>query len=147
MAVDIVARSEDTKWVRVDPSSRTWHGVPIRYPFFRCLSNPSEVANCFPQASHNMQMAPHTLLGAGTFVMKYNTTKNEQEMKQQEIKKLQTIGTWENGEHHCQRDLISFIFMAQAPPHNSKFIPRKKWKKMQHNHVDVEDERVCRSQI
>jgi hypothetical protein len=30
--------------------------------------------------------------------------------------------------------------MAQAPPHNSKFIPRKKWKKMQHNHVDVEDE-------
>ena len=94
-----------------------------------------------------MQMAPHTLLGAGTFVMKYNTTKNEQEMKQQEIKKLQTIGTWENGEHHCQRDLISFIFMAQAPPHNSKFIPRKKWKKMQHNHVDVEDERVCRSQI
>jgi hypothetical protein len=37
--------------------------------------------------------------------------------------------------------------MSQAPPYNSIFIPRKKSKKMQHNHVDVEDERVCRSQI
>ena len=36
--------------------------------------------------------------------MKYNTTKNEKEMKQQEIKKLQTIGTWENGKHHCQQE-------------------------------------------
>jgi hypothetical protein len=40
-----------------------------------------------------MPRAHSTLLGAGTSVMKYNTTKNEQEMKQQEIKKLQTIGT------------------------------------------------------
>ena len=46
-------------------------------------------------------------------------------MKQQEIKKLQTISTWKNGEHHCQRDSISFFFMSQAPPHNSIFIPRK----------------------
>jgi hypothetical protein len=40
-----------------------------------------------------MPRARSTILGAGMSFMKHNTTKNEKEMKQQEIKKLQTIGT------------------------------------------------------
>jgi hypothetical protein len=42
--------------------------------------------------THYAKGAQHSL-GAGMFFMKHNTTKNEKEMKQQEIKKLQTIGT------------------------------------------------------
>jgi hypothetical protein len=46
----------------------------------------------FSTGTHYAKGAQHSL-GAGMFFMKHNTTKNEKEMKQQEIKKLQTIGT------------------------------------------------------
>ena len=86
MAVDIVCRSVATSMARVDPSSRTWHGVPSRYPLVRCLSNPSEVAKCFPQASHTVPTARRALLGAGKFCMKYASTRKEQEIKSRKIK-------------------------------------------------------------
>jgi hypothetical protein len=86
MAVDIVFRSVATRMARVDPSSRTRHGVPSRYPLVRCLSNPSEVAKCFPQVSHTVPTARRALLGAGKFFMKYASTRKEQEIKSRKIK-------------------------------------------------------------
>jgi hypothetical protein len=86
MAVNIVCSSVATSIARVDPSSRTRHGVQSRYPLVRCLSNPSEVAKCFPQASHTMPTARRALLGAGKFCMKYASTRKEQEIKSRKIK-------------------------------------------------------------
>ncbi len=86
MAVDIVCRNVATSVARVDPSSRTWHGVPSRYPLVRYLLNPSEVAKCFPQASHTVPTARRALLGAGKFCMKYASTRKEQEIKSRKIK-------------------------------------------------------------
>ncbi len=88
MAVDIVCRSVATSMARVDPSSRTWHGVPSRYPLVRCLSNPSEVAKCFPQASHTVPTARRALLGAGISCMKYASTRMEQGRKLSKAKKM-----------------------------------------------------------
>ncbi len=78
MTVDIVCRDVATSWARVDPSSRTWHGVPTRYPLVRCLSKPSEVSKCFPQASHTVPSARLTLLGAGSSAMIVTMTSREQ---------------------------------------------------------------------
>jgi hypothetical protein len=102
MAVDIVTRAVDTKCERVNPSSRTWHGVPIRYLLVRCFSGPSEVANVFPQASHTVLIERRTRLAAGTSPMKYTRIKNEQEIKKQEIKNLITFCISENGQRHCR---------------------------------------------
>jgi hypothetical protein len=81
MAVNIVTRSVDIKFVRVDPPSRTKHGVPIRYELVRCLSNAWEDAKKFPQASHTVPMARRARLAAGTSAMKYKRTEIEQENK------------------------------------------------------------------
>jgi hypothetical protein len=86
MAVDIVTLAVDTRCLRVNLSLRTWHGVAIRYLLVRCLSNPSEVANGFYQASQTVPMARRARLATGTSAMKYTRSKNEKEIKKQEIK-------------------------------------------------------------
>jgi hypothetical protein len=75
-------------------------------------------------------------------------TKNEKEIKKQEINNLKTICISKNGECHRQGDSISFfkvtlllLSLTYAPHHNSKFIERKKRKKMQDN--EGADESLC----
>ena len=127
MAVDIFTRAVDTKCERVDPSSRTWHGVPIRYLLVRCFSDPSEVANVFPQASHTVSMERRTSLAAGTSAMKYTRTKNEQEIEKQETKNLKTCCCIsENGQRHCQGESISFFSDGICPASHFKIYCAKK---------------------
>jgi len=45
-------------------------------------------------------MARRTRLATGTSAMKYKLTEIEQENKKREIKKWQTIRSWNNGERH-----------------------------------------------
>jgi hypothetical protein len=75
----------------VEPSSRTWHGGPIRYQLVLCVSNPTEVANVFQQALHAVPMARRSRFATGKSAMKYTRTKNEKEIKKQEIKNLKKI--------------------------------------------------------
>ena len=67
--------------------------------------------NVFPQASHTVSMERRTpsRLAAGTSAMKYTRTKNEQEIKKQEIKNLKTLCISENEQRHCQGESISFF--------------------------------------
>ena len=91
----------------------------------RCLSNPLEVANGFTQASHTVTMACRARLATQTSAMKYTRTKNEKEIKKQEIKNLKTICKAKMASATDKETQFHF-FEWHAPHHNSKFIAREK---------------------
>jgi hypothetical protein len=121
MAVDIVTRAVDTKCERVNPSSRTWHGVPIRYltdgsMLFRSIGS----CEYFPQASHTVLIERRTRLAAGTSAMKYTRTKNQQEIKKQEIKNLKTICISENDNATAKENQFHFFSDGICPASHFK---------------------------
>jgi hypothetical protein len=97
MAVDIVTRAVDTKvcMSRAIIKNVAWCSYEISD-----RSNPSEVANLFPRASHTMKIAQYARLATGVSIMNYTRTENDKEIKKQEIKNFKTICISKNGECH-----------------------------------------------
>ena len=126
MAVDIFARAVATSRLRVDPSSRTWHPVPIRYPLLRCWSNAYDVANCFPHASHCVPMPRLGLWAvAGSMVYKRNVVQIARlQIKRMEKSEWNRMVELENpGWPHIQTAFYSFL---KEYPHIQCFPSDKK---------------------
>ncbi len=129
MAVDKFARAVATSRLRVDPSSRTWHPVPIRYPLLRWWSNTYDVTDCFPHASHCVPMAGLGLWAvAGSMVY----IRNVMQITRLQIKIIEKI-EWnrmvelENPGWHRQTAFYSFLKEYRLIPIFNVFHPRKKY--------------------
>ena len=126
MAVDIDCRNVATSWARADPSSRTWQAVPMRYPLVRCLSNPSEVSKCFPQASHTVPRARRALLCAGTSTINSAMTGSKQQTKSRKIQTLKPSRIWQNGESPFQVAAPHFCSTPKFNEYKFKEVQHKK---------------------
>jgi hypothetical protein len=74
----------------------------------------------FPQASHTVLIERRTLLAAGTSAMKYTRTKNQQEIKKQEIKNLKTFCISENDNATAKENQFHFFSDGICPASHFK---------------------------